>query len=82
MQVTTGANLIIESRYPHIFRTLCVVYNLNLALKNLCDPTEKPPQYAQCKWIFDLVGDVLNIRNFIANHSMVWHYPFIVTILS
>ena len=27
---------IAESKYPHIFWTLCVVHTLNLALKNIC----------------------------------------------
>ncbi|XP_022868725.1 uncharacterized protein LOC111388271 [Olea europaea var. sylvestris] len=43
---------------------------LKLALKSICDPSEKSPQYAYCKWIADLVIDVENIRNFIVNHEM------------
>ncbi|KAL8477439.1 hypothetical protein ACS0TY_029655 [Phlomoides rotata] len=65
-----SAGSMIESRYPHIFWTPCVVHSLNLALKSICDPTERSPQYDQCKWISDLVGDVQNIRNFIVNHGM------------
>ncbi|KAL8511415.1 hypothetical protein ACS0TY_017991 [Phlomoides rotata] len=53
-----SAGSMIESRYPHIFWTHCVVHSLNLALKSICDPTERSPQYDQCKWISDLVGDV------------------------
>ncbi|XP_022880766.1 uncharacterized protein LOC111398038 [Olea europaea var. sylvestris] len=65
-----SAGLSIETRYPHIFWTPCVVHSLNLALKSIYDPSEKSPQYAYCKWIVDLVSDVENIRNFIVNHEM------------
>lgn len=40
-----SAGSMIESRYPHIFWTPCVVHSLNLALKTICDPTERAPQY-------------------------------------
>ncbi|KAK6123206.1 hypothetical protein DH2020_043063 [Rehmannia glutinosa] len=61
---------IIESKYPHVFWTPCVVHSLNLALKSICDPSEKSPQYVHCKWIADLVSDVQNIRNFVVNHNI------------
>ncbi|XP_015879725.2 uncharacterized protein LOC107415835 [Ziziphus jujuba] len=64
------AGLHIKSKYPHIFWTPCVVHSLNLALKNICDPSERSHQYTHCKWIADLVSDVQIIRNFIINHSM------------
>ena len=53
-----AAGLTIEAKYPHVFLTLCVVHNLNLALKSICEPREKSPQYAQCKWISYLVKQV------------------------
>ena len=64
------ARLPIESKYSHIFWTPCVVHNLNLALKNICDLFERSHQYTQCKWIVDLVSDVQIIHYFIVNHSM------------
>ncbi|KAH6779478.1 hypothetical protein C2S52_010715 [Perilla frutescens var. hirtella] len=65
-----AAGTIIEARYPQIFWTSCVVHNLNLALKSICDPSERSQQYAHCKWKSELVNDTQNIRNFIVNHSM------------
>ncbi|KAG6510198.1 hypothetical protein ZIOFF_028207 [Zingiber officinale] len=32
--------LLVEAKYPHLFWTLCVVHILNLALKNICAPTD------------------------------------------
>ncbi|XP_059650540.1 uncharacterized protein LOC132296346 [Cornus florida] len=66
-----AAGGIIESTYPHIFWTPCVVHCLNLTLKSICEPSETSPQYTHCKWIIDLVSSVQNIRNFIVNHGMV-----------
>ncbi|XP_058189375.1 uncharacterized protein LOC131306961 [Rhododendron vialii] len=65
-----AAGLSIETKFPHIFWTPCVVHSLNLASKNICDPGAKSPHYAQCKWIVDLVSKVNDIRNFVLNHSM------------
>lgn len=65
-----AAGAIIETRYPHIFWTPCVVHSLNLALKSICDPSEKSLQFVLCKWIPDLVKEIQNIRNFIVNHGM------------
>lgn len=65
-----SAGNMIESRYAHVFWTPCVVHSLNLALKSICEPPEKSPQYAECKWISDLISDVHSIRNFIVNHGM------------
>lgn len=65
-----AAGLSIETKFPHIFWTPCVVHSLNLALKSICDPGAKSPHYAQCKWIIDLVSKVNDIRNFVLNHSM------------
>ncbi|XP_057481938.1 uncharacterized protein LOC130768842 [Actinidia eriantha] len=63
----------IEGKYPYIFWTPCVVHSLNLALKSIYEPREKSLQYAQCKWVSDLVNQVIDIRNFILNHGMANH---------
>lgn len=68
-----AAGLSIEGKYPHIFWTPCVVHSLNLALKSICEPGEKSLQYAHCKWVSDLVKQVIDIRNFILNHGMSNH---------
>lgn len=68
-----AAGLSIEGKYPHIFWTPCVVHSLNLALKSICEPGEKSLQYTQCKWVSDLVKQVIDIRNFILNHGMANH---------
>ncbi|GFY97961.1 hypothetical protein Acr_12g0005020 [Actinidia rufa] len=43
-----ATGLTIETKYPHVFWTLCVVHSLNLAMKSICEPGEKSPQYTQC----------------------------------
>ncbi|GFY85676.1 hypothetical protein Acr_04g0004140 [Actinidia rufa] len=68
-----AAGLSIEGKYPHIFWTPCVVHSLNLALKSICEPGETSLQYAQCKWVSDLVKQVIGIHNFILNHGMANH---------
>ena len=65
-----AAGLSIETKFPHIFWTPCVVHSLNLALKSICAPNEKSLHYSKFKWIADLVNDMNTIRNFILNHSM------------
>ena len=59
--------------YPKIFWTPCVVYTLNLALKNICATknTEKNEvTYEECSWITRIADDVSFIRVFIMNHSL------------
>ncbi|KAI8547162.1 hypothetical protein RHMOL_Rhmol07G0173500 [Rhododendron molle] len=51
-----AVGLTIEAIYPHVFWTPCVVHSLNLALKSICEPGEKTPQYAQCGDQFDIKG--------------------------
>ncbi|XP_024014013.1 uncharacterized protein LOC112088091 [Eutrema salsugineum] len=63
----------IESLFPHIYWTPCVVHTLNLALKNICaaKSTEgNAATYEECNWITVVHGDALAIKNFIMNHSM------------
>ncbi|GFY97962.1 hypothetical protein Acr_12g0005030 [Actinidia rufa] len=72
-----ATGLTIETKYPHVFWTLCVVHSLNLAMKSICEPGEKSPQYTQCKWISDLVKQMQDIRNFVLNHHGM-HLPLAV----
>ncbi|PWA84533.1 hypothetical protein CTI12_AA157980 [Artemisia annua] len=68
-----GAGEIIEGLYPHIYWTPCVVHTLNLALKNICAArnTENNSEvYASCHWITEVHGEVVQIKNFIMNHTM------------
>ncbi|GAV60249.1 LOW QUALITY PROTEIN: DUF659 domain-containing protein/Dimer_Tnp_hAT domain-containing protein, partial [Cephalotus follicularis] len=61
------------SKNFHQLFTPCVVYTLNLALKNICAAKNvKSDQvtYEVCGWISEIIGDVMMIRNFIMNHSM------------
>ncbi|XP_028089826.1 uncharacterized protein LOC114290141 [Camellia sinensis] len=67
------AGHLIEAQFPHIFWTPCVVYTLNLALKNICaakNVTNNSVAFKECNWISEIVGDVMMIKNFICNHSM------------
>ncbi|XP_075645536.1 uncharacterized protein LOC142616605 [Castanea sativa] len=67
------AGSLIESEYPKIFWTPCVVHTLNLALKNICAAknTEKNEvTYEECSWITRIADDASFIRVFIMNHSM------------
>ncbi|KAL4579539.1 hypothetical protein LXL04_015689 [Taraxacum kok-saghyz] len=68
-----AAGEIIESQFPHIFWTPCVVHTLNLALKNICSPRNVETNqltYAECSWIKVVHGEALEIKNFIMNHNM------------
>nr|GEU50439.1 putative hAT dimerization domain, ribonuclease H-like domain protein [Tanacetum cinerariifolium] len=68
-----AAGQLIESQFPHIYWTPCVVYTLNLAVKNICSPSNVETNalaYEQCSWIKDVHGDALAIKNFIMNHNM------------
>jgi len=60
----------VEQTYPHIFWTPCVVHCLNLALKSMCQPSEKSTQFINCKWILDLIGEVSSLKIFVLNHDM------------
>ena len=49
------------------------VHTLNLVLKNICaakNVENNQVTYEECSWITDTVGDVMQIKNFIMNHSM------------
>ncbi|GMI96415.1 hypothetical protein HRI_003310800 [Hibiscus trionum] len=68
-----GAGEIIESMYPHIYWTPCVVHTLNLALKNICSAKNiegNEETYDLCNWITEIHGDAVQIKNFIMNRSM------------
>ncbi|KAK8983264.1 hypothetical protein V6N11_073360 [Hibiscus sabdariffa] len=68
-----GAGEIIESMYPHIYWTPCVVHTLNLALKNICSAKKiegNEETYDLCNWITEIHGDAVQIKNFIMNHNM------------
>ncbi|XP_010669931.1 uncharacterized protein LOC104887046 [Beta vulgaris subsp. vulgaris] len=65
-----AAGALIEDKYPHIFWTLCIVHCLNLALKAICEPSEKAAHYIECKWVQELVSQVNDVNNFITNHGL------------
>ncbi|WOK92329.1 hypothetical protein Cni_G01020 [Canna indica] len=68
-----GAGEIIEGIFPHIYWTPCVVHTLNLSLKNICaakNVESNMETYQECNWITEVHGDVVQIKNFIVNHSM------------
>ncbi|KAG6521801.1 hypothetical protein ZIOFF_018934 [Zingiber officinale] len=65
--------LLVEAKYPHIFWIPCVVHTLNLALKNICAPTDSlqnKEAFDECKWIAEVANDASMIKNFILNHNM------------
>lgn len=65
--------MIIESQFPHIFWTPCVVHTLNLALKNICAPKYSQANetaFVECNWISEVADDLVFVKNFIVNHSM------------
>ncbi|KAK9018754.1 hypothetical protein V6N11_033801 [Hibiscus sabdariffa] len=68
-----GAGEIIESMYPHIYWTPCVVHTLNLALKNICSAKNiegNEETYDLCHWITEVHGDVVQIKK---NHYEPQH---------
>ncbi|XP_074346948.1 uncharacterized protein LOC141685763 [Apium graveolens] len=72
--VCKAAGMIIETQYPHIFWTPCVVHTLNLALKNICAAKNirgNQDVYHECHWITEVADSSLLIKNFILNHNMV-----------
>ena len=71
--VMKSAGALIESEYPKIFWTTCVVHTLNLVLKNICvakNTKKNEVTYEECSWITRIVDDASFIRVFIMNHSM------------
>ncbi|KAG6523798.1 hypothetical protein ZIOFF_013685 [Zingiber officinale] len=71
--VCKAAGLLVEAKYPHIFWTPCVVHTLNLALKNICAPTDSLQNkevFDEYKWIAEVANDASMIKNFILNHNM------------
>ncbi|XP_050387208.1 uncharacterized protein LOC126803442 [Argentina anserina] len=71
--VCAKAGAMIASKYPTIFWTPCVVHTLNLALKNICTPSNclsNLDVYEPCSWIQPIAEHVMYIKNFIINHGM------------
>ncbi|XP_054789420.1 uncharacterized protein LOC129294967 [Prosopis cineraria] len=71
--VYKSAGKMVEDEYPHIFWTPCVVYTLNLALKNICAAKNTEANeivYGKCRWITEVRDDTVFIRTFIMNHFM------------
>lgn len=69
------ADTFVEQKIPHIFWTPCVVHCLNLALKSMCQTSDKSPHFTNCKWILELPSEVSNLKNFVVNHDLA-HTPF------
>lgn len=72
--VSKAAGMIVETQYPHIFWTPCVVHTLNLALKNICAAKNTGGNYDvydECHWITEVGDTAVMIKNFILNHNMV-----------
>ncbi|XP_057512306.1 uncharacterized protein LOC130794414 isoform X1 [Actinidia eriantha] len=68
-----AAGQLIETQFPHILWTSCVVHTLNLALKNICAAKHvenNETTYSECSWISEIAGDCTIIKHFITNHSM------------
>jgi len=68
-----AAGAIVESKFPHIFWTSCVVHTLNLALMNIFAAKNTEANavvYAQCSLITEVSNDALILKNFIMNDSM------------
>ena len=71
--VMKATGSIVETEYPHIFWSPCVVHTLNLALRNICAPKnslQNEVAYNECNWIVQVLDEATFIRIFITNHSM------------
>ncbi|XP_070035007.1 uncharacterized protein [Nicotiana tomentosiformis] len=64
------AGSIVEQTFSHIFWTPCVIHCLNLALKSMCQPSEKSTHFKNCEWILKLIGQVSSLKNFVVNYDM------------
>ncbi|XP_074356651.1 uncharacterized protein LOC141696405 [Apium graveolens] len=72
--VCKATSMLVEAQFPHIFWTPCVIHTLNLALKNICDPSNiqsNKDAFIECHWIKEVVDRALMIKNLILNHNMV-----------
>jgi len=66
-----AAGVIVESKYPYIFWTPCILHTFNLALKTICADKNTETNvvaYAQCSWITKVSNDALII--------FFYHEPF------
>ena len=71
--VMKATGSIVETEYPHIFWSPCVVHTLNLVLRNICAPKnslQNEVAYNECNWIVQVLDEATFIRIFITNHSM------------
>ncbi|XP_025625523.1 uncharacterized protein [Arachis hypogaea] len=71
--ICKAAGLLIETRFPFVYWTPCIVHTLNLALKDIraAKNTEKNNfVYQKCSWITQIVEDASFIKNFIVSHHM------------
>ncbi|KAK2648223.1 hypothetical protein Ddye_015712 [Dipteronia dyeriana] len=60
-----AVGLHVEAKFPHIFWTRCVVYTLNLALKNICSPSTHP-KYDD---VMEVCGWIPKVSSIIANNG-------------
>lgn len=60
--VCKAVGMIVETQYPHILWTPCVVHTLNLALKNICvvkNVGGNQDVYFECHWITEMADTAL-----------------------
>lgn len=58
-----ATGLLIEAAYPHIFKTLCIMHKLNIALKNICATKNTDANeiiYNECHWIQNFLPRMLS----------------------
>ncbi|XP_074345195.1 uncharacterized protein LOC141684222 [Apium graveolens] len=63
--VCKAAGMLVEAQFSHIFWTPCVVHTLNLALKNICDPSNiqsNKDAFIECHWIKEVLLGVAETR--------------------
>lgn len=54
------ARMILETKYPNIFLTPCIVHSLNLALKSIA---------SDLPWMSKIIEDAKLIKNVVQNHT-------------
>lgn len=67
------ARELIEAQFPNISWTPCVIHTLDLALEIICDAKKVEDNQVinkECRWVSNIVGDVMQIKHFIMNHSL------------
>lgn len=58
--VCKAIDMIVETKYPQIFWTPCIVHYLNLALKSIAPDVT---------WMGELIDDARHIYNYVQNHN-------------